>query len=158
MAVAAGVGDRGSVKVTRMMFELETACESEVALEDSRDVSVCSCHSFSLSFSPPAAPLNQKEGENTSMPMTGTPVLAVGKGGERLGRPQQEDSAKSRSRALQQPLVQPLWGSVATQQPGSLRALLDPHPTGRKDGAGQHPAEEHKIKHISMHPPRQQEH
>lgn len=55
--VAAEVGGRGSVKVTRMMFELEPPCESEMDLEDSGDVSVCSCHSFSLSFSPLAKPL-----------------------------------------------------------------------------------------------------
>lgn len=84
-AVAAEVGGRGSVKVTRMMFELELACESEAALEHSRDISICSCHSFSLSFSPPAVPLNQKEKENTSAPMTGTSGPAVSKGGEGLG-------------------------------------------------------------------------
>ena len=85
MAVAAEVGGRGSMKVAQMVFELQPACESEAAFEHSRDISICSCHSFSLSFSPPAAPLNQKEVENTSVPMTGMPGPAFRAGNVTAG-------------------------------------------------------------------------
>ena len=118
--------------MTQMMFELEPACESEAALEPSRDVSICSCRSFSLSFSRPAAPLNQKKGENTTVPMAGTQGPAVGKGDEGLGKSQQEDSTASRSRALQQPLAKPLWRHVAS--PAAREPESPPGPSSRRVG------------------------
>lgn len=60
--------------------------------------------------------------------MTEAPGPAASKGGEGLGISQQENLTGSRNRGFQHPP----GGTWPPQQPGSLRALPDPYPTGQE--------------------------
>lgn len=130
MTVAAEVSGRGSVKVTQMTFELETACESKLALEHGRNISICSCHSFSFPFHPVHI-LWIKKRENTSALTAGVPGPPVGKGGEGLEQSQQGMGLKP-GPGHAKPLVKLSWRHMATQQPRSLWAPRDLYHTGHE--------------------------